>query len=113
MKAGILRHRLALRQNLPVQRDENNVPIPGSGGWQTVDTIWGRVEPLSARDFIAASAAQSEVTARITIRYRPGITAAMRILHEDTVYTISGILPDPDSGKEYITLPVSTGVIQE
>ncbi len=72
--------------------------------------VWAGIEPLSARDFIAAQAVQSEVTARIVIRYREGVTAAMRIKHAGRLYTIHGVLPDAKSGREYLTLPVSEGV---
>ena len=73
--------------------------------WATVATVWAAVEPLSAREFIAAQAVQSNVSVRITMRYRPGITSAMRLLHDGKVYNITGVLADKDSGREYLTLP--------
>jgi len=80
-------------------------------GWQTfADKVPAAIEPLSARDLIAAQAVQSEVVARITMRYRPGLLASMRIVHGSTIYNIAGVLPDPVSGVEYITVPVSAGV---
>ncbi|WP_293605757.1 head-tail adaptor protein [Polaromonas sp. UBA4122] len=39
------------------------------------------MEPLAWREYIAAMSAQSEVTTRIKMRYRPGITSADRIIH--------------------------------
>jgi head-tail adaptor len=53
---------------------------------------------------------QSQVSARITIRQRSGITAAMRVVHGSKVYQIEGVLPDKESGLEYLTLPCSEGV---
>jgi SPP1 family predicted phage head-tail adaptor len=81
--------------------------------WTTVtgwDSVPAAIEPLSAREFIAAQAVQSAVTARITLRYRAGLDASMRIVHNGTIYNIAGVLADPDSGLEYVTIPVSTGV---
>lgn len=75
-----------------------------NGGW------WVAIEPLSARELIAAGAAQSKVVARITGRYRPDLTAKMRLNHNGKIYNIEGILPDKDTGLEYITIPVSEGV---
>lgn len=72
--------------------------------------IAAKVSPLSAKEFIAAQATQSRVSARILIRYRPGLDASMRIKHRGTIYNIEGILPDNESGLEWITLPVSSGV---
>jgi SPP1 family predicted phage head-tail adaptor len=107
MRAGKLRHRVTLQQPGHSQDPQTGEMLPG---WQNVATLWASVEPLSAREFIAAQAGQSEITARVTIRYRPGIDATMRILHRGQVYNIHGPLPDPESGRHYLTLPVSMGV---
>ncbi|HDG7399279.1 phage head closure protein, partial [Klebsiella pneumoniae] len=49
------------------------------------------------------------VTTRITIRYREGVTRKHRILFRGRIYNIEGVLPDPRSGREYLTLPCSEG----
>lgn len=108
LDAGKLRHRVRF-ERLVNTRDSEGVLQPE---WQTAFTTMAAIEPLSAREFIQAAAGQSEVTGRLTIRYRDGITAAMRIVHvkRGTVYNIQGLLPDKESGIEYLTIPVSTGV---
>lgn len=107
IEAGKLRHRVVIQAH-----GENQDPVTGEvvSGWADVARVWANVEPLSAREYIASSAGQSEVTARITIRYRAGITTTMRILHRDRIYNIVGVLADKDSGLEYLTLPCSEGV---
>lgn len=107
MRSGKLRHRVALQQLLQTQD-----PVTGelSDDWVTVATVWAAVEPLSAREFIAAQAGQSEITARVTIRHRPGIDGTMRLVHRGQVYNIHAPLPDPKSALHYLTLPVSMGV---
>lgn len=109
IEAGKLRHRITIQAKGMTQD-----PVTGEmvEGWSDMVSVWASVEPLSAREFIAAQANQSEITARIVIRYRPGILPTMRILHRGKVYAIQGVLPDADSGLEYITLPVSEGVSQ-
>lgn len=77
--------------------------------WQPVAEVWAAVEPLSAKEFIQSAATQSRVVARITIRAR-AIDASMRILFRGQAYNIHGVLPDKDSGLEYITMPVEVGV---
>lgn len=81
-------------------------------GWQTVwDKVPASVEPLSARDLIAAQAGQSEASGRIVIRYRAAVVPTMRILHRGNVYNIQGQpMPDPVSGLEYLTILVAKGV---
>lgn len=58
---------------------------------------------------MAAQAVQSEISARITIRYRAGLLPTMRIVFRGQVYNIAGALPDAVSGLEYITIPCSNG----
>lgn len=78
--------------------------------WTDVAEVWAAVEPASVREFIASQQMQSEIVARITIRYRAGLTAQMRILHRDRIYNPQGWLADPESGLEYLTAPCSEGV---
>jgi SPP1 family predicted phage head-tail adaptor len=107
MQAGKLRHRVDLQKKVTGRN-------PETGGiseeWQPVTTVWASIEPLSAREFIAAGATQASVTTRITIRYREGVTAQMRAVSRGKIYNIEGVLPDDKSGREYLTLPCSEGV---
>lgn len=106
LDAGLLRHRLVFQSLLRyIDTDGDTVE-----GWVTAFECWGAVEPLSAREFVSSQAVQSEVVARVTIRYREGVTATMRIVHRGQVFNIAGTLADKDSGLEYLTLPVSAGV---
>lgn len=106
LRAGRLRHRVSL-QRLQETRDPETGAVISD--WSEVAKLWAEVAPLSAREFVASQAVQSEVSARITIRYRADITAKDRIVYRDKIYNIEGVLTDRDSGLEYITLPVSEG----
>lgn len=108
LSAGRLRHRIRIERP-----DYTQDPITGemTQGWELVaDKVPAAIEPLSAREFMAAQAVQSKVTARILIRRRDGIDATMRIIHRGLIYNIHGVLADPESGLEYLTLPCSEGV---
>ncbi|WP_223532061.1 phage head closure protein [Pseudomonas sp. BF-R-30] len=109
MRAGLLRQRITFQEPGLVQDRETGEML---AGWQTTwEKVPASIESLSARDLIAAQAGQSEVTARIVIRYRPGVQPTMRILHRGTIYNIQGQpLPDKKAGLEYLTLLVSAGV---
>jgi SPP1 family predicted phage head-tail adaptor len=100
-----LRHRVLIQQQVTT-RDDDGVSYTT---WVDVAMVWAAVEPLSAREFIQSGQTQAAVTARITIRYRAGLQASMRILHRSQVYNIAGLLPDKVSGLEYITILVSGG----
>lgn len=120
LEAGRLRHRIRI-EKLDYLRDSHGDVIqdPNTGAtvqeWTEVATVWAAIEPLSAREFIQSAAVQSAATARIVIRQRDDIDASMRLVHKrlgrpDMIYNIHGILADKESGLEYQTLPVSTGV---
>ncbi|AGZ36531.1 MAG: phage head closure protein [Pseudomonas sp.] len=110
MQAGKLRHRIDIEEFTQARDlDTGEFAEPA---WVTK---WpkcpARVEPLSSRDLVAAKAAQSEATARMVIRYRPGVLPTMRIIYRDEVYSIEGPpLEDDKSGREYLTILVSKGV---
>ncbi|NBF13087.1 phage head closure protein [Pseudomonas sp. Fl4BN1] len=108
MRAGDLRHRITFQQLLPGVDPETQEPTDGV--WVDVATVQAAITPLSGREFIAAKAVNSEVVGRIVIRYRADIKASMRGLSRGLIYNIQGVLPDPKSGREYLTLPYSEGV---
>lgn len=108
LKAGRLRHLIEIQRPVSTQ---NETTGEFTTSWQSVvRELPAEVIPVSVREFIASRTMQSEVTARITIRYREGLTAAMRILHRGRVYNPLGWLPDPDSGIEYLTAPCTEGL---
>lgn len=113
-RAGQYRHRIDIQDWIEV-RD------PDTGGftedWQTTfANVPARIVPSSGREFLAAAAIQSEIIGRIVIRARPGLNAKQRILHKGqngevlATYNVHAWLPDPESGRDYVSSPVSTGV---
>lgn len=106
LPAGKLRHRISIEQKTHQQDPETGAM---TGVWSPlVQSLPAAVEPLSGREYIAAAQQKSTITARITIRYRTGITAAMRVLHGPLVYNIRAVLPDPNTGREWLTLLVES-----
>ena len=110
MRNGKLRHKMTLQEPVDVQDTTTGEMVRT---WQDVAKVWASLEPLSAREFVAAGAEQSEVSARVTIRYREGVTSKMRLVYRGMAYDIKGVLADPKSGLEYLTLPVGEGVRYE
>ncbi len=109
MQGGKLRHHCIIERPTSQRNPSTGAIIPG---WQEVTKAWMAIEPLSVRGFIAANATQSEVTGQLVMRYRPGlqVDSTMRVRKGNAVYNIEGVLPDKDSGREYLTLPYSAGV---
>ncbi len=89
MKAGALDQRVTL-QTLSGGVDELGQPLPDT--WADVAQLWAAVEPLQGREYIAAGAMVSSVEARIRLRYRQGVTSAMRVIHGQDVYGIQAVI---------------------
>lgn len=101
--AGLLRHRVTLQAQITTTNSYGETAVT----WVDIATIWAAIAPLSAREFLASQQIQSEVSARLTIRYRDDVRPSMRFLHRSWYYNIEGILADKDSGLEYLTLTCS------
>ena len=103
LKAGRLRHKIQIVRTVPGVQD----PETGYMGdpTHTTKTVWAEFAPLSGREFIAAGAVQSQVSARVTIRPIE-VTTADTVIHKGTKYNIVTVLPDPDTGNAYYTLLV-------
>lgn len=108
--AGTLRDRVTIEG--PTQTQD---PVTGD-----ITTSWGsfaagipaNIQPLSAREFIAAGAIQGDMQAKIIIRWQAGITDSMRVVDDalGTIYNIRGVLADNRTGREWITLIVGQGL---
>lgn len=105
MKAGALDQRIVI-ERLVEGYDELGQPI---NDWLPIVTTWAAVEPLVGREFIAAQAAVSEITARVRLRYRPGITAADRIVHDGTTYGITSVADVHSSRRELVLMVRAIG----
>ena len=99
MQAGRLSSRCTLQQP-GTATDELGQPIPG---WTDVATVWADIRMKSGLESIKAGASVSTVQASIRIRYRAGINAGMRIVHNLTAYNITAVQPDV-GGREFVDL---------
>ena len=97
MRAGDLTERVTVERFTSTTYDELGQPIEA---WAPLFTCWAAVEPLTGREYLAAGALLSEVTARIRMRYRPGITAADRVIHNGKVYGITSVADVHSSRRE-------------
>lgn len=108
LAAGKLRHRVTIQQEVETQNPNTGAV---SVSWVTYADRWAEYIALSVRQFIAAASVQSEVRGHFRVRADEGITASMRVIHRGKAFAILGVMPDPDSGLEYMTLAVSEGVV--
>lgn len=98
MRLGKMRHRISLQ----TQTIEKSEGIPQEN-WATVATVWAAITNVSGKEYFKAASVQSEVTTRINIRYRPGITPAMQVLYDSRVFIILSAI-DKDERRREIEL---------
>lgn len=105
---GKLRHRVTIVALQQVQDPDTGIITEG---WADLADVWAAVEPLSGREYLSSQAQQAEITTRITMCWRADVDARMRVRHETQagtqLYEIHAVLPDPDSGVEWMTLMCS------
>lgn len=114
MDAGRLRHRVQFERPVTELDSDGAQVETWLDAFPELDGagVFAEITPLSGRELIAAQAVQSKVTTRLRVRYRPGYAAAWRATHRGTVYNIEGVIPDADSGFQFVTLLCSSGVNQ-
>lgn len=66
--------------------------------------------PIKGREFIAGSAAQSEITARFYIRYLAGIKSSMRIVFNGDYYGLVAPPVDMQGHGRFMELLAKSGV---
>ena len=87
MRAGDLDQRVTL-QRREQGEDEAGQPFDD---WVPVFDAWAAVKPLRGREIIAADAVSAITDVRVILRYRPGITSAMRVQHGTDTYSIESV----------------------
>lgn len=92
MDSGKLRHKVSL-QSL-VEGSPNLKPSgePDAVWTDVLTNVSASIEPLRGRELFAAQEHHSEVTTRIRIRYRDGVTAAQRVKFGTRVLNILAVL---------------------
>lgn len=99
MQAGRLNRRCTL-QTPSTGVDELGQPVPG---WTDVATVWADIRMKSGLEAIKAGASVSVVQASIRVRYRAGITAGMRVVHNFQAFNVVAVMPDV-GGRVYVDL---------
>lgn len=112
MEAGEFRHRVKLQSPSYVQD-----PVTGENvlSWVDVQTVWAKIAPMRAREYIASQATQSEISTEIFIRYRTDVQPTWRGIHmvngvAGDIYNIHGIMQDRNYGTVFLKLMCGTGV---
>ncbi len=66
--------------------------------WRVICETWAAVKPLSSREQLLARQVVSSATHKVRIRWRPGITATMRIAYRGRTLYLEG--PPQEIGRQ-------------
>ncbi|MGB2081902.1 MAG: phage head closure protein [Psychrobacter sp.] len=109
VRAGQLRHRVTIEKHNAGGRDDDGFELPSE--WVQHSKLWAKITPLSSKDLISAQGEQSEVTARMMVRYNTEIDTGMRVIWKGRTYAIdSQGLDDNEDGMTYTTFNLRSGV---
>jgi SPP1 family predicted phage head-tail adaptor len=103
-KSSRLRHRLTLQEEVMAPDSQGGY----TRGWQNIADVWAEIIPLEnasgtktqGSEQLSAGQIQSRLTHKITLRYRNGVTTAMRLLFENRAFNIRHVANDYERNEQ-------------
>jgi SPP1 family predicted phage head-tail adaptor len=79
-----------LRQRLTLQQEVQTPDTAGgyTRGWQDVADLWAEIIPITGREKLFADQLQSQISHKIVLRYRAGVSAGQRLMFETRAFNI-------------------------
>lgn len=97
MRAGKLRHRIAIQTNTP-SKDSYGQPV---ASWATAATVWAAVEMAGGRESMSQQQVESVAAVKFTIRRRD-VTAQQRVSWDGRLFDVESIAQDPTNRRETV-----------
>ena len=60
--------------------------------WKDIATTWANINPISGKEYYSAETINSDLTHKIRLRYRRGITPDMRVLYNGRIFYIISVI---------------------
>lgn len=105
--AGELKRRVTLQERLTTK-------TPAGGQvttWSDVATVFAKIDPRPGSEPLEAGAIRGVLSHVVRIRYRPGVTPAMRLLYGTRVLNIASVV-DVEEAHVVLDLYCSEGLNQ-
>lgn len=106
--AGRFRHLARIERKGTPTRDAMGGEVLA---WELVADVRCAIEPLRGREYIAARAERADLTTRIVLPYRPGLTVDMRVVHRGTAYDVRDLI-DVRGERRELELMCSSEAVQ-
>ena len=97
MNPGELKHRITFQVQDLEQEEET---------WNDILSTWANINPISGKEYYSAETINSDLTHKIRLRYRKGITPDMRILYNERIFYIVSVINEYEKN---IILSVGSG----
>lgn len=105
MQSYRLRHRVQFQIQQHTQDPQSGAPIiewvVANANGVPLLSVPAEVLTGAGREFIASGTKQAETTARINVRWFPGLDESWRVLWDGRVYNIEGISTDVTGRREW------------
>ncbi len=94
----------SMTQRITLQQPSTSLDDVGQAvpSWSDVATVWASAQPLRGREYWAANSIESEAVVRFRMRWRSGVTSAMRVIWRGAAHAI--VSPPIDVNGESHTL---------
>ena len=96
MRSGTLRHKVTI-QTMTDGKDAVGSPTETAS---TLAKVWAAITPLNAGEVFRADHFEGDVTHRIRLRYRAGITPKMRVIYGSRTFDIRSVLNVDERNRE-------------
>ena len=77
--------------------------------WTDWATCWAKIDQLSGNEMVVAQAVNAALTHKVTIRYRPGVLASMRLLYGTRIFNIGSVV-EPETAHVSLELTCGEGL---
>ncbi|MBV2138577.1 MAG: phage head closure protein [Candidatus Thiodiazotropha sp. (ex Ctena orbiculata)] len=91
--SGRLKYRIQIQQP-DVNRSTAGEPVKN---WVKFAEVRADIYDINGREFFGANQVNSEVTTKIVMRFKKGITPDMRVIHGTDIYQIVAVLNQSNS----------------
>lgn len=102
-RAGEYDRRVVIQQKVAGSPQQLATGEPDEA-WATVCTVWARVTPNLGSERFVADQIKSAVDARVSIRYRAGIEAGMRVVMGSQILNIDAVVDVQQAHVELLLL---------
>jgi len=100
-----LKHRLTLQQEIRTPDDVGGYVR----SWKDIADLWAEIMPVMGNERIVGNKIQSEITHKILLRYRDGISSDMRLIFEKRAFNIRSVI-NVSEDRDVIELLVIEGM---